>query len=114
MESVLSQLEFCTGFDKGWSPVYISAIPEGVPGLLPDSAWEAEMGGIHAGWVGRPGFVGWAVPGLPGAARAPPGSGSQGSWFFTHALSAGAGMSGARLAGTDCQRVAARESASLR
>lgn len=28
LESVLSQLEFCTGFDKGWSPVYISALPE--------------------------------------------------------------------------------------
>lgn len=93
------------------SCLYLSN-PRGVPGLLPDSAWEVEKGGIHAGRVGRPGFVGWAVPSLPGAAPAPPGSGSQGSWFFTHALSAGAGMSGAQLAGTDCQRVAARESAS--
>lgn len=69
------------------SCLYLSN-PRGVPGLLPDSAWEAEKGGIHAGRVGRPGFVGWAVPSLPGAAPAPPGSGSQGSWFFTHALSA--------------------------
>lgn len=93
------------------SCLYLSN-PRGVPGFLPDSEWEAEKGGIHAGRVGCPAFVGWAVPSLPGAALAPPGTGSQGSWFLTHALSAGAGMSGARLTGMGCQRVAVRESAS--
>ena len=51
MEGVLSQLEFCTGFDKGWSPVYISAIPEVCQAscIIPRGRrrWVAFMGG---GW----------------------------------------------------------------
>lgn len=66
LESVLSQVEFCTSFDNGWSPVNISAIREVcqvscliLSGRQRRAAFMRGGGGV----VRCPGVDGWAVPG---------------------------------------------------
>lgn len=107
LESVLSQVEFCTSFDNGWSPVNISAIREVCQvSCLILSGRQRRAAFMRGGgvWCGALVLMGGQCQGLPGGAAASSGTGSQESWFLTHILSARAGLQGS-LAGRERKRL---------